>query len=100
MNEKIIIANDESKKVIIDTVMENTIYNIICEAVYGEVDLSEKQRIYFFLDKNTSNIINSNANNEEEKKVNKENNEIKKNEKTNNKANNGNEDIIEEEEKK
>ena len=103
MNEKIIIANDESKKVIIDTVMENTIYNIICEAVYGEVDLSEKQRIYFFLDKNTSNIINSNANNEEEKKVNKENkenNEIKKNEKTNNKINNGNEDIIEEEEKK
>jgi hypothetical protein len=103
MNEKIIIANDESKKVIIDTVMENTIYNIICEAVYGEVDLSEKQRIYFFLDKNTSNIINSNANNEEEKKVNKENkenNEIKKNEKANNKANNGNEDIIEEEEKK
>ena len=79
MNEKIIIANDESKKVIIDTVMENTIYNIICEAVYGEVDLSEKQRIYFFLDKNMNNIINGNDNNKnEENKENKENNDVKK----------------------
>ena len=103
MNEKIIIVNDETKKVIIDTVMENTIYNIICEAVYGETDLSEKQRIYFFLDKNTSKIINeqnnekkgeenkekkevkeSNENKEsKEKKENKENSEIKNNEETN-----------------
>jgi hypothetical protein len=42
--------------------MENTIYNIICEAVYGEMDLTEKQRIYFFLDKNTNEIINGNNN--------------------------------------
>ena len=73
MNEKIIIANDETKKVIIDTIMENTIYNIICEAVYGETDLSEKQRIYFFLDKNTSKIIN-----EKEKQKNEEENKEKK----------------------
>ena len=89
MNEKIIIVNNETKKVIIDTIMENTIYNIICESVYGEIDLSEKQRIYFFLDKNTNNIINEkdNLKNEEEKKDNnidnkdkKESIEIKKNE--------------------
>ena len=78
MNEKIIILNDETKKLIIDTIMENTIYNIMCEAVYGEMDLTEKQRIYFFLDKNTSDIIN--GKNEEEKKVNIE---IKKNENIN-----------------
>ena len=78
MNEKIIILNDETKKVIIDTIMENTIYNIMCEAVYGEMDLTEKQRIYFFLDKNTSDIIN--GKNEEEKKANME---IKKNENIN-----------------
>ena len=83
MNEKIIIVNDETKKIIIDTVMENTIYNIICEAVYGETDLSEKQRIYFFLDKNTNEIINGNDNNSgklEEKKDNKQSIEIKNNE--------------------
>ncbi len=74
MNEKIIILNEETKKVIIDTIMENTIYNIICEAVYGEMDLTEKQRIYFFLDKNTNDILNGNHNYkiEEEKKVNME----------------------------
>ena len=98
MNEKIIIANDESKKVIIDTVMENTIYNIICEAVYGEVDLSEKQRIYFFLDKNMTNITNGNDNNkkEEENKENKffkDNNDINKNVKINNDKN-GNEEAL------
>ena len=38
--------------------MENTIFNIICEAVYGEIDLTEKQRIYFFLDKNVNNENN------------------------------------------
>ena len=58
MNEKIIIVNEETKKLIIDTVMENTIFNIICEAVYGEIDLTEKQRIYFFLDKNVNNENN------------------------------------------
>ena len=85
MNEKIIIVNDETKKVIIDTVMENTIYNIICEAVYGETDLSEKQRIYFFLDKNTSDLINEkdNQSKKEEKKDNTKSIEIKKDEKQN-----------------
>ena len=77
MNEKIIIANNETQKLIIDTIMENTIYNIICEAVYGEIDLSQKQRIYFFLDKNTSNIINEkdNLKKEEDKNENINSNE-------------------------
>ena len=59
--------------------MENTIYNIICEAVYGEINLSEKQRIYFFLDQNTKNIING----YNEKKVDEENNENKDSKKIN-----------------
>jgi hypothetical protein len=79
INEKLIIINDETKKVIIDTIMENTIYNIICEAVYGEINLSEKQRIYFFLDQNTKNIING----YNDKKVDEENNENKDSKKIN-----------------
>ena len=79
INEKLIIINDETKKVIIDTIMENTIYNIICEAVYGEINLSEKQRIYFFLDQNTKNIING----YNEKKDDEENNENKDSKKIN-----------------
>ena len=35
-------------KVIPNDIMETTIYNIISEAVYGETDLTEKTRIYFF----------------------------------------------------
>jgi hypothetical protein len=79
INEKLIIINDETKKVIIDTIMENTIYNIICEAVYGEINLSEKQRIYFFMDQNTKNIING----YNEKKGDEENNENKDSKKIN-----------------
>ena len=98
MNEKIIIVNDETKKLIIDTVMENTIFNIICEAVYGEIDLTEKQRIYFFLDKNTNSNINENdkINNLEE---NKEISENKKNEITNKLKEKGNVFKFDEEEK-
>ena len=51
INEKLIAVNEDSRKVISDVIMENTIYNIISEAVYGETDLTEKPRIYFFNEK-------------------------------------------------
>ena len=56
INERIIIINDETKKLISDMIMENTIYNIICQTVYGEIDLTVKPRIYFFLGKGNNNI--------------------------------------------
>ena len=87
INEKIIVVNDDTKKLIIDTIMENTIYNIISEAVYGELDLTQKQRIYFFLDKNANIIKNENVKNgemskekEKEKEKENENKESKNNE--------------------
>ena len=51
VNEKLIVVNEDSRKVISDVIMENTIYNIISEAVYGETNLTEKPRIYFFNNK-------------------------------------------------
>ena len=51
VNEKLIVVNEDSRKIISDVIMENTIYNIVSEAVYGETDLTEKPRIYFFSDK-------------------------------------------------
>ena len=106
MNEKLIIVNEDTKKAIIDIIMEDTIYNIICEAVYGEFDLTQKQRIYFFLDKNTKNIINekNNLETDQDNKDNKEISEKKENEenKNNEKINQNKEQInnFEEEEEK
>ena len=51
INERLILLNEESKKIIIDIIMENTLFNIICQSVYGEVDLTVKPRIYFFIGK-------------------------------------------------
>ena len=48
INENLAVVNEESRKIISNEIMENTIYNIISEAIYGEADLSEKTRIYFF----------------------------------------------------
>ena len=48
VNEALAVVNEESRKLISDDIMEATIYNIISEAVYGEADLTEKTRIYFF----------------------------------------------------
>ena len=48
INENLAVVNEESRKIISNEIMENTIYNIICEAIYGEADLTEKTRIYFF----------------------------------------------------
>ena len=57
INERLILINDETKKLISDTIMENTIYNLICQTVYGEIDLTVKPRIYFFLGKeNNANV--------------------------------------------
>ena len=50
VNEKIILINHETKKLISDVIMENTIFNIISQTVYGEIDLTVKPRIYFFLE--------------------------------------------------
>jgi hypothetical protein len=46
VNEKLVITNDYSKKLIFD-ILENTVFNIISEAVYGETDLTVKTAIYF-----------------------------------------------------
>ena len=62
MNEKIILLNKDTKKVIVDTAVENTLYNIIADATNGQADLTEKQRIYFFLDKNMKPNVNNEQN--------------------------------------
>jgi hypothetical protein len=46
VNEKILLVNEESRN-LISSILENTVYNIVSEAVYGETDLSEKTKIYF-----------------------------------------------------
>jgi hypothetical protein len=46
VNEKILLVNEESKNWFF-SIMENTIYNIVSEAVYGETDLAEKTKIFF-----------------------------------------------------
>jgi hypothetical protein len=48
VNESLCIVNEESRKLISNDIMESTVYNIISEAVYGETNLTEKTRIYFF----------------------------------------------------
>ena len=71
--------------------MENTLFNIVSEAANGEYDLTEKQRIYFFLDQGMKPIddnsnINSNQNNNKNNIIN-ENKEENKIEETDNKNN-------------
>ena len=86
VNEKIICVNDETKKLISDIIMENTIYNIINESIEGETDLTVKPRIYFFLGKsgleNNNNNLNNNNNNNDNLKsgnLNNNNNDLAKN---------------------
>ena len=62
INEKIILTNNETKKLISDIIMENTIYNIINQTVYGEIDLTVKPRIYFFLGKGNNYNVSESAN--------------------------------------
>ena len=42
--------------------MENTIYNLISQTVYGEIDLTIIPRIYFFLGKGNNFGVNESAN--------------------------------------
>ena len=43
-----ILVNEDTRKLLSDLILDNTIYNIISEAVYGVCDLTEKQKMYFF----------------------------------------------------
>ena len=94
MNEKIIILNKDTKRAIVDIAVENTIYNIVSDAANGFTDLTEKQRIYFFLDKNMKPIDSNAINNQNETSKNKEEKKEKEESK-----NNENKEIKEEEEK-
>ena len=76
------MLNHETKKVIIDTAVENTIYNIVSDSANGLTDLTEKQRIYFFLDKSMKPIDSSINNNNNQKEIAK-NNELKEENKNN-----------------
>ena len=74
------MKNIDTKKIIVDTAVENTIYNIVSESANGLTDLTEKQRIYFFLDKSMKPIdsnLNNNNNQEEIAKNNEEKEENK-----------------------
>lgn len=46
VNEKMLVVNEDSRN-LITSILEDTVYNIVAEAVYGETDLSEKTKIYF-----------------------------------------------------
>ena len=68
------MLNEDSKKIITDVIMENTLFNIVCQGIYGETDLTVKPRIYFFLNEsgiNNGNLLeqskDNNLNKEEEK---------------------------------
>jgi len=49
-NEKVLFVNDEAKN-LVSNIMEDTVFNIIAEAVYGEANLTESTKIYFFKNK-------------------------------------------------
>lgn len=51
VSEKILVVNEDSKN-FISSILENTFFNIVSEAVFGETDLSEKSKIYFLKDNN------------------------------------------------
>jgi len=50
MSEKVLFINEEAKN-LISNILEDTVYNIISEAVYGETNLTESTKIYFFKNK-------------------------------------------------
>lgn len=50
VNEKIIVVNQESKN-LINLILENTINNIIAEAIFGDTDLTEQTKIFYFKNK-------------------------------------------------
>ena len=102
LNEKIILINDETKKLISDTIMENTIYNLINQTVYGEMDLTVKPRIYFFLGKGNNYNVSESANINSlqgSTEIKNENNLLKSQISDNDKNNNKKENDIKETEK-
>ena len=92
INERLIILNEETKKIIIDIIMENTIFNIICQSAYGDTDLTVKPRIYFFLQNeggiNSGNILGASTENNLAKNEVKEDKGLNDTNKEENKNNN------------
>jgi len=87
INERMIMINEDTRKLISDVIMENTVYNIVSQSAYGETDLTVKPKIYFFLDKEKNDNNNTDiilgpkednnlvqSENKEEEKVQNENN--------------------------
>ena len=95
INERMIMINEDTRKLISDVIMENTVYNIVSQSAYGETDLTVKPKIYFFLDKekndnnNTDIILGSKEDNNLVKSENKEEEKVQNdNNKEENKNNN------------
>ena len=94
INEKLIMINEESKKIISDIIMENTIYNIISQGALGETDLTVKPKIYFFIDKEGNNNNGENLNSiKENDLIKSENQEEQKNQNDGDKEENKNNNI-------
>ena len=87
INERMIMINEDTRKLISDVIMENTVYNIVSQSAYGETDLTVKPKIYFFLDKEKNDNNNTDiilgpkednnlvqSENKEEEKVQNDNN--------------------------
>ena len=47
VNEKMIVVNENTQN-LISTVLESTFSNIISEAIFGETDLTEQTKIFFY----------------------------------------------------
>lgn len=47
VNERMIVVNSESRN-LINMILESTFNNIISEAIFGETDLTEQTKIFFF----------------------------------------------------
>jgi hypothetical protein len=47
VNEKMIVVNENTRN-LINTILESTFSNIISEAIFGETDLTEQTKIFFY----------------------------------------------------
>ncbi len=57
LNEKIIAVNEDSRKLISNVIMENTIYNIVSEAGCGETNLLKTQEFISLIEKKNIFIL-------------------------------------------
>ena len=57
LNEKIIAVNEDSRKLISNVIMENTIYNIVSEAGCGESNLLKTQEFISLIEKKNIFIL-------------------------------------------